>query len=104
MSEEFSQSFSLINTVVYVIIVLAAALAFVVLFTLSTTNISERIRELATIKVLGFRKREVKSLCKQRDHFAYRTWHDMRHSFRLCIQPVTYLRTEDAVYLFCCHD
>ena len=59
MSEEFSQSFSLINTVVYVIIVLAAALAFVVLFTLSTTNISERIRELATIKVLGFRRREV---------------------------------------------
>lgn len=59
MSAEFSQSFSLINTVVYVIIVLAAALAFVVLFTLSTTNISERIRELATIKVLGFRKREV---------------------------------------------
>lgn len=59
MSEEFSQSFSLINAVVYVIIVLAAALAFVVLFTLSTTNISERIRELATIKVLGFRKREV---------------------------------------------
>lgn len=59
MSEEFSQSFSLINTVVYVIIVLAAALAFVVLFTLSTTNISERIRELATIKVLGFRKHEV---------------------------------------------
>ncbi len=59
MSEEFSQSFSLINTVVYIIIVLAAALAFVVLFTLSTTNISERIRELATIKVLGFRKREV---------------------------------------------
>ena len=59
MSEEFSQSFSLINTVVYVIIILAAALAFVVLFTLSTTNISERIRELATIKVLGFRKREV---------------------------------------------
>lgn len=59
MREEFSQSFSLINTIVYVIIVLAAALAFVVLFTLSTTNISERERELATIKVLGFRRREV---------------------------------------------
>lgn len=59
MNEEFSQSFSLINAIVYVIIVLAAALAFVVLFTLSTTNISERIRELATIKVLGFRRREV---------------------------------------------
>lgn len=59
MSDEFSQAFALINTVVYVIIVLAAALAFVVLFTLSTTNISERVRELATIKVLGFRRREV---------------------------------------------
>lgn len=57
--DEFSQSFELINTVVYVIILLAAALAFVVLFTLSTTNISERVRELATIKVLGFRQKEV---------------------------------------------
>lgn len=59
MNEEFSKSFDLINTIVYVIVFLAAALAFVVLFTLSTTNISERTRELATIKVLGFRKREV---------------------------------------------
>ena len=59
MNDEFAQSFDLINTIVYVIVLLAAALAFVVLFTLSTTNISERTRELATIKVLGFRKREV---------------------------------------------
>lgn len=59
MINEFSQSFELINTIVYVIIVLAAALAFVVLFTLSNTNISERVRELATIKVLGFRRPEV---------------------------------------------
>ena len=59
MNEEFSKSFDLINTIVYVIVFLAAALAFVVLFTLSATNISERTRELATIKVLGFRKREV---------------------------------------------
>ncbi len=59
MNDEFAQSFALINTIVYVIVGLAAALAFVVLFTLSTTNISERIRELATIKVLGFRAREV---------------------------------------------
>lgn len=59
MIDEFSQAFQLINTIVYVIIVLAAALAFVVLFTLSTTNISERVRELATIKVLGFRRGEV---------------------------------------------
>ena len=38
---------------------MAAGLAFAVLFTLSTTNISERSRELATIKVLGFYDREV---------------------------------------------
>ena len=44
---------------VLVILVMAAALAFTVLFTLSTTNISERERELATIKVLGFRRGEV---------------------------------------------
>lgn len=57
--EEFFASFSLITAVVYLIISMAAALAFVVLFTLSTTNISERIRELATIKVLGFYDNEV---------------------------------------------
>ena len=56
---DFSVAFTLINTVVYVVIVLAAALAFTVVFTLSNTNISERERELATIKVLGFRRREV---------------------------------------------
>ena len=37
----------------------AAALAIVVLYNLSNINISERIRELATIKVLGFYDREV---------------------------------------------
>lgn len=57
--EDFLTSFSLITAVVYLIISMAAALAFVVLFTLSTTNISERIRELATIKVLGFYDKEV---------------------------------------------
>lgn len=59
LKADFATSFSLINSVVYLIIVLAAGLAFVVLFTLSTTNISERVRELATIKVLGFFDGEV---------------------------------------------
>lgn len=58
---DFSDNFALINSVVYVLILLAAGLAFVVLFTLSNTNISERERELATIKVLGFFNREVHS-------------------------------------------
>lgn len=59
LKAEFSQAFALINMVVYIVILMAACLAFVVLFTLSTTNISERQRELATIKVLGFYDREV---------------------------------------------
>ena len=44
---------------IYVLIALACALAFVVLFTLSNINISERTRELATIKVLGFYDNEL---------------------------------------------
>ena len=56
---EFSSAFALIHMVVYIVIVMAAGLAFAVLFTLSATNISERNRELATIKVLGFFDREV---------------------------------------------
>jgi putative ABC transport system permease protein len=43
-----------LQIVVIVLIVLSAVLAFVVLFNLANINISERIRELATIKVLGF--------------------------------------------------
>ena len=50
---------SLINQVVLVLIIAAASLAMVVLYNLSTINISERIRELATIKVLGFYDMEV---------------------------------------------
>lgn len=59
--EGFDGAFQIINLVVYIVIVLAGALAFVVLFTLATTNISERERELATIKVLGFFDGEVHS-------------------------------------------
>ena len=59
LKEDFSQNFAMMNAVVYLLTGLAAGLAFVVLFTLSTTNISERQRELATIKVLGFYDREV---------------------------------------------
>ena len=56
---ESDQVFRILNLVVYIVIFMAAALAFVVLFTLATTNISERERELATIKVLGFFDKEV---------------------------------------------
>lgn len=61
LKDGFSAAFTLINLVVYVVLVLAASLAFVVLFTLASINISERERELATIKVLGFFDKEVHS-------------------------------------------
>lgn len=48
-----------LNYVILILIVCAAALAFVVLYNLASVNISERRRELATIKVLGFYNEEV---------------------------------------------
>lgn len=48
-----------LNYIVIILIVSAGLLAFVVLYNLANVNISERIRELATIKVLGFYDKEV---------------------------------------------
>ena len=48
-----------LNYVILILIVCAATLAFVVLYNLASVNISERRRELATIKVLGFYNEEV---------------------------------------------
>ena len=56
---QLSDATDAMNVVTIVLIVLACALAFVVLFNLTNINISERIRELATIKVLGFNEREL---------------------------------------------
>lgn len=50
-----------INAIVYMIIVIASALAIVVLYNLTSIHISERQRELATLKVLGFYDREANS-------------------------------------------
>lgn len=50
---------SSLNYVVIILIISAGLLAFVVLYNLANINISERIRELATIKVLGFYDKEV---------------------------------------------
>ncbi|OQB23849.1 MAG: outer membrane-specific lipoprotein transporter subunit LolE [Firmicutes bacterium ADurb.Bin182] len=57
--EEFSDSIESLNVVVLVMIIAAGALAFVVLYNLTNINISERFREIATIKVLGFYNSEV---------------------------------------------
>ena len=48
-----------LDYVVALVLLSAAALAFIVLFNLGNINISERVREIATIKVLGFHAREL---------------------------------------------
>lgn len=60
-TDAFSGVNKLINMIVYLLIGMSAVLALTVLFTLSNINISERERELATIKVLGFQRGEVYS-------------------------------------------
>ena len=57
MADSFK--FDLMGAVVALIVALAGGLALVVLFTLANTNVSERVREMATLKVLGFFDREV---------------------------------------------
>lgn len=55
----FANVIGVLNLVVVVLIVSAGALAFVVLYNLTNINITERIREIATLKVLGFYDSEV---------------------------------------------
>lgn len=50
-----------VNIIVVVLVVAAAGLAFIVLYNLTNINITERSREIATLKVLGFTAREVQS-------------------------------------------
>lgn len=59
LMETINNTLSAMNLVVYVLIISAGLLAFIVLYNLANVNISERIRELATIKVLGFYDKEV---------------------------------------------
>ena len=50
-----------LNQIIYLIIIAASMLAFVVLYNLTAINIMERMREIATLKVLGFYDKEVSS-------------------------------------------
>lgn len=52
--ESFNDSVSSLDTIVFVLILCAGLLAIVVLYNLTNINIAERVREIATIKVLGF--------------------------------------------------
>lgn len=59
IKDNFGDTVNNLNYVVLIMILSAGALAFVVLYNLTNVNISERIREIATIKVLGFYDNEV---------------------------------------------
>lgn len=59
--ERFIVMMSSLDYIVALIILCAAALAFIVLYNLTNINITERVREIATIKVLGFYKSETSS-------------------------------------------
>lgn len=61
MNERINNMLSSMKYVVLLIIFCAGALAFIVLFNLTNINVQERIREIATIKVLGFRGGETAS-------------------------------------------
>jgi putative ABC transport system permease protein len=57
----FNNMIGSVYSIVLVLIISAGLLSFIVLFTLTNINITERMREIATIKVLGFHDREVAS-------------------------------------------
>lgn len=61
MEETLNSLSDSLNVIIILIIAISAMLTFVVLYNLTNINISERVREISTIKVLGFRPREVSS-------------------------------------------
>ncbi|MGN0395221.1 MAG: FtsX-like permease family protein [Coprococcus sp.] len=61
MKNRIAQMMKSLNYIVILVILSAAALAFIVLYNLTNINITERIREIATIKVLGFFRNETSS-------------------------------------------
>jgi len=58
-TESIDNMLNSLNSVVFILIFLSASLAFVVMYNISNVNISERKREIATLKVLGFYDKEV---------------------------------------------
>lgn len=59
ISSNFADIMKSLDAVIVILLISAGVLAFVVLYTLTNININERIREIATIKVLGFYDKEV---------------------------------------------
>ena len=82
--QAFQDTVDNMMTVVIVLILSAGLLAFVVLYNLTNINIGERVREIATLKVLGFTRREV-------DLYVFREnlWLSLfGHSGGICIRQI----------------
>lgn len=69
IAEIYQETMESLDYVVFILIISAASLAFVVMYNLTNINITERIREIATIKVLGFRNYEVDSYVYRENFF-----------------------------------
>jgi ABC-type antimicrobial peptide transport system permease subunit len=54
------KSVSCLNYIIWLIVAFAGALSFIVIFNLTNINLEERSREIATVEVLGFYRREVR--------------------------------------------
>ena len=65
-----SSSTQVVNLSVMMMIVMGASLAFVVLYNTSILNFAERVRDLATLRVLGFHHREIRNLVLVENYFS----------------------------------
>lgn len=68
--QRFVDTMGSLNSIVWVLIVSAGALAFIVMYNLVNINVNERVRELATIKVLGFYDKEVAAYIYRENNIA----------------------------------
>lgn len=68
-NSSLSDSMQVVNFAVVAMIIMGTTLAFVVLYNISILNFSERIRDLATLKVLGFHNREIRNLVLLENYF-----------------------------------
>ncbi len=119
--DRFDNMMSSLNYIVVVVIICAGALAFIVLYNLTNINITERIREIATIKVLGFYPSEVASYVFRENFFLTAIgggiglllgkllhWFVMEQinidmvCFKAIVQPSDYLYSFALTFLFAC--
>ncbi|WP_307478207.1 ABC transporter permease [Cytobacillus purgationiresistens] len=69
LREEMDSLYETTKTTVYIMIILSACLALAVIFNISSINIFERKRDMATLKVLGYHKGEIRSLVNTENFF-----------------------------------